>query len=80
MDVVPGERYPPDITIPLREGECHSRQGVESDEGLLWLDAEPVDLPTGSGSLPVPQGQSVCNTIDLPTTLYLASSAGDQTH
>ena len=35
VDVVPTERDPIDGTTPTREGECQSRHGVESDEGLL---------------------------------------------
>ena len=35
VDVVPTERYTTDSTASAREGECDSRQGVESDEGSL---------------------------------------------
>ena len=56
VDVVLTERHPIDSTIPTREGQCESRNGVESDEGSLRLDAEPVDFPTDSEPLPFSGG------------------------
>ena len=71
MDVVPGERYPPNSTTLTREGERQSRHGVESDERSLRLDAEPVNIPTGTTTLPILGGRPVCNTTDLPTASLL---------
>ena len=82
VDVVPTERDPIDGTTPTREGECQSRHGVESDEGSLRLDAEPVDFPTDSETLPLSGGRFVRDATDPPATLLLQletrpSSRGD---
>ena len=75
MDVVPRERYPPNSAASPREGEHQSRYRVESDEGSLRLDAEPINLQTGIRSLPVPRGRFVCNMTDLPTATILQLEA-----
>ena len=71
VDVILGERYPLNCTAFPEEGEYQSRCLVESAEGLLRLDAEPVDLSTDTGSLPVHRGRLVCDTTDLPAAPLL---------
>ena len=82
VDVVPTERDPIDGTTPTREGECQSRHGVESDEGSLRLDAEPVGFPTDYETLPLSGGRFVRDATDPPATSLLQletrpSSRGD---
>ena len=66
--VVPTEGYPTDGTTSTRSGENEGRHRVESDEGSLQLDVEPVGLSTNQGTLSVPGGQSICHQIDIPAT------------
>ena len=65
------EIYTFDSTAPSWEGECQFRHKVESDEGLLQLDAELFDFSMGSGSFPMARGQFICNKTDLPITPLL---------
>ena len=76
MDVVSRERHPLDSTAPSVEGGCQSRHRVESDEGLLLLDAEPIDFPMDSGPFPMARGRFICNTPDVPAPPFLQLETG----
>ena len=71
LDVVPREGNTADSTVPSRRVECQSGHRVESDEGSLRLDAEPVDFPTRTEPLPRHGDRSLCLTPLLPAPALL---------
>ena len=71
VDVVPTEGHTSDGTTYTRERECDSRQGVESDEGPLRLDAQSGDLPPDPKALSRPRDRSICNMTISSTTPLL---------
>ena len=71
MDVVSRTSDSPDSTAFARERQRQGRHGVETDEGSLRLDVEPIDISIDCGNIPVPGGRSVCNTPDLTPPSFL---------
>ena len=71
MDVVPRTSDSPDGTALARERQRQGRHRVETDEGSLRLDVEPIDISLDCGNIPVLGGRSVCNAPDLPTSSLL---------
>ena len=75
MDVVSGDRHPPYSTTPTGGREYQGRQGVESDERSLRLDAEPRDFSSDMDSLSPTGSRPICHLsiIPAPSLLQLAS-------
>ena len=71
MDVVLRTSDSPDSSTLAWERQYQDRHGVETDEGSLRLDVEPVDISINYGNISVPGGPSVCNAPDLPTPSLL---------
>uniref|UniRef100_A0A1X7TZJ1 Uncharacterized protein n=1 Tax=Amphimedon queenslandica TaxID=400682 RepID=A0A1X7TZJ1_AMPQE len=75
--MVLAEGHTSDSTASTGERKCDSRQGLESDEGSLQLDARSGDLPPDPKVLSLPRDRFICNTTISTTTplLQLETSA-----